>query len=395
MPRSGRAFSLVEALVALALLGLLLAGLCRVLLADLVSWVRLSEGLAAQRALRWALLRLQEDLQMMGHLFPPPELRSLDLAWSADPARQSAFMLVPGRPIPVAHRGRFRPRTWDEDPMEPPDKTADELSFILDLPLPVPATLARALPERAEWPGAPEAAGPEGPAEAVWVRADRAVALRVGDLLFLDDGCLAWSQVRAPVDLPPGRAGPVPVARPGPGASSAFARPHPAGARIRFLRPLQVVRYAVVYLERGPVPELVPCLVRWEAPLPADGRVPPWAGLLAARSPLPGDWELVAEQVTGFRVDCSLDGRFPGIRGRDYADTQRRLEGALRSGQAVPGPADPWWWRSRGALLQVSLETRTAVAREPADEGRSGRRFDYRSQTVLVRPRNFGLGREP
>jgi len=166
--------------------------------------------------------------------------------------------------------------------------------------------------------------------------------------------------------------------------------------RVRFLRPLQVVRYAVVYLERGPARELVPCLVRWEAPLPADGRVPPWAGLLADRSILPGDSKLVAEQVTGFRVDCSLDGRFPGIRGRDYADTQRRLEAALRPGPAgAAGPPDPWWWRNRGALLQVSLETRTAVAREPAGEGRPGRRFDYRIQTVLVRPRNFGMGRAP
>jgi len=105
--------------------------------------------------------------------------------------------------------------------------------------------------------------------------------------------------------------------------------------------------------------------------------------------------EVVAENVTGFRVDFTLDNRFPGIRGVDFAETSSRLQaGIAAQGRRVGEAAlagDPFWFRKCGGLVQVSMETRSPV---PRDDGPgAARHFRYRSQTLLLRPRNFGLER--
>jgi hypothetical protein len=212
-------------------------------------------------------------------------------------------MLVPGQPVRKLERGVLAALRPGDDPLEPPGRTADELSFVLD-----------------------------------------------------------------------GR----------PGALAAEAAPG-----------LRVVRYAVVGLRLPDGDGLSPCLVRFETACPAGLAVPDWAALLA-RSPAAGGWQVVAEQVTGFRVDCTLDGQFPGIRGADYPATFARLEAAVRGREGGAGaarPLDPFWFRRHPVLVSILLETRSPVARDgyaPAGAARS-RCCLGRRQRLLVSPRNFGL----
>jgi hypothetical protein len=396
-PNRKSGFSLLEMMVALLFMGLLLGGMVRVFLASRTSWIRVNETLTAQRALRWSLARVEEDLQMMGYLFPPPESRNLDLAAGTDAGRQSAFMLVPGRSIPKLSGGAFVPREPGDDPLEPMGKEADELSFVMDVPILVPAHLTR--PVRGLAPPRPlarEAEETDDPEEAgtVQVRAARRLDLEPGDLVVVADGRFEFAEVDQPVTFLARQTLPVRVRRPGGLAgAAAFRWHHRAGTRIQCVRPLRVVRYALVYLaldrDLSPPGWLTPCLVRFETAYPGNRAVPRWSRLTDSRSR-----EVVAENVTGFRVDFTLDNRFPGIRGRDLAETSSRLQAGLaargrRAGEgALAG--DPFWFRKWGGLVQVAIETRSAV---PRDAGTAGRRFHYRSQTLLLRPRNFGLER--
>jgi len=404
MDRSRRCgFSLLELLVALVFLGLLLAGMIRVFQAGLKDWLRVNETLSAQRALRWSLDRMAEDLRMMGHLFPPPELRTLELAASADPGLQSAFMLEPDLPVRVARRGTLAFRAPGQDPFEAPGRTADALSFVMDVPVPVRAVLAEPVPGLV--PEARDGSETEDPARggAVRIRAAHGVRLGAGDLVVVADGAWEFAEVLRPARLQARRPAEVLLRRPGGAGAGGLVSSHAAGAPVRFIRPLRVVRYGVVYLALDDPQDprnpggLVPCLVRWEVGYPPDRAAPPWARLLSGRPGPTRAWEVVAEQIIGLRVDFSLDNRFPGIRGADWPETVRNLDAALRTRHRRDGEAarsdDPFWFRKYGGLLQVTLEARGPVPRDeyaPAGE-RPARRFRYRSQTLLVRPRNFGL----
>jgi len=303
--RSG--FSLLELLVALALAGILLGGMVRVCLASLDSWSRVNQELAAQRALRWALDRMAEDLRLAGHRFPPPE----------GPVAAGAG------PI-----GELR--------------TADELCLVLDLPEPVRVALAQAC-------GADPAPGAAPtPVPAVRVRAARALRLRPGDLLLAPGARFEIAAVARATRLPAGQATTVPLAAGG-GAPGFTAR-HPAGTEVQVIRPLRVVRYAVVRLPPDPgagSAEAVPCLVRFEADCPRDGTAPRWDRMLSGR---PGrGWEVLARHVAAFRVDFAAD--------------------------APPG------FRDAAALVQVRLELRCPTLGDRPPRG----------QTLVVAPRNSGL----
>ena len=242
-------FSLVELLVAALFLGVLMAGMAQVLLACLRHGTRVDRALAAQRALRRAMARITGDVLMLGSRFPPAEL------------------LAPG-----------------PAPGDPPRPAADGLGLVLDAPVPVPAALAAA-----REPGAAEA----------WLRCAARVELSAGDLLVVLDGPLEWAAVGRPVTLAAGAAAPVPAAP--------FRFRHPAGARVRLIRPRRAVRYAVVPLALDPgrpgAPS--PCLVRFEAPLRADGAPPRWDKLLGRRPGPEGGSEVVAEGIAALRVEAA------------------------------------------------------------------------------------------
>lgn len=331
--RPGRTgFSLLELLVALLCMGLLLGGMVRVWGAGLGGWTRVNEALTARRALRWSLDRMAEDLRMMGCLFPPPELRALDLG----PPR--CFSLVPGQ--------------VDGQP-------ADELSWVTDVPVPGEAELSRAI-----------APGPDGEAT-VQLRPDRAMDLEAGDLLLVAGDRFEFARVAGPARLAPGRGGAVRVGRAG---GAAFSHPHGAGALVQAVRPLRAVRYAVVLktLDHGPRSRgAVPCLVRFETAGSSDGTAPSWRD---------ADQEVLAQHVASFRVDFSPDLRFPGIRGADQAATLGNLAARLRAPDGGAGAADPFWFRKAGGLVEVRLAIRGPVPQ----------RFLERRQRLVVAPRNFG-----
>jgi type II secretory pathway pseudopilin PulG len=335
MRRGPIGFSLLELLVALLFMGLLLGGMVRVWRAGLGGWTRVNEALTARRALRWSLDRMAEDLRMMGCLFPPPELRVLDVA------PQSGFRLVPGR--------------IDGEP-------ADELSWVTDVPVPVEAELDRAIPP-----------GLDGEA-AVWLRPARAMDLEAGDLLLVAGDRFEFARVAGPARLTAGRGGAVRVVRAG-GAGAAFSHPHGAGALVQAVRPLRVVRYAVVRMdldhgtrsrEAGPVP----CLVRFETACPRNGAEPGWRE---------ASQEVLARHVASFRVDFSPDLRFPGIRGADHAATLGNLAARLPGPGGGAGAPDPFWFRKAAGLIEVRLAIRGPVARRILERG----------QRLVVAPRNF------
>jgi len=291
---------------------LLLAGMVRVCLSGLDGWSRVNRTLTAQRALRWSMDRLAGDLRMLGHLFPPPELRTLPASTGPGPP-PGGFTLVPG--------------------------PTDELSFVMDAPVPATATLDSALA------GAGEAT--------VRVRPAGDLSLEAGDLLLVAGGRFEFARVAAPADLEAGGAGPVAVAREDGTAGPPFAFPHPGGALVQAVRPLRLVRYGVapVVLEPGGGPP-VPCLVRFEAGCPGPWATAPWPALLKAPRATGARHELLAENVTRFRVDYAPDGRFPGIRG-----------GAA---------ASPSGFRNRRGLFQVELETASPGAPGSRRRGTSG-----------------------
>ena len=150
-------FTLVELLVAMALLGALMVGMARVFAGGLQACAGVHEALAAQRTLRCAMARITDDLYGMGYFFPPPGTRPIPVAASALPALQSGFMLVPDQPRWKEAGGSFVAPRPGEDPFEPDDKKADELSFVLDEVLPARGALAAAIPAAAPadpaWPG--------------------------------------------------------------------------------------------------------------------------------------------------------------------------------------------------------------------------------------------------
>ena len=330
--RAHSGFSLLELLVALAVLAVLTTGMAQVFLATLQSYGGVHGALATQRTLRWAFSRMEDDLRMAGFLFPPPWLRPMPPGPGA-----GVVLLRPGQPLAKVAGGALVPLEPGDDPGAPLGRTADVLSLVMDQPLAVTATLAAALP-----------ASPQSAYASVALVPDRAATVPEGALLWVEGDRFECVRVCATVTLRPGQPAAVPVAHALDGP--AFAVNHPAGARVGFTHPLRLVCLRVVYL---PLPEargLVPCLVRLEAPYGEGEAEPRWAEWLAQPAALPAMAEILAEQVTGFRVELS---------------------------QATLASQDPLDGRRHPAVLSLTLEARSGARRETLRR--------------VFRPRNFGL----
>ena len=322
--RARPGFSLLEWLVAAAILGVLMAGIGQVLAGSLQSFASVREGLETQRTLRWAIQELEGDLRAVGLRFPPPGLRGLPVTPGPGPAQ--ACTLWPGQPLTKWAGGALVPLEAGDDPIEPPGRTSDVLALVLDRPLPVGGVLAAPL----------EAASPAG---GLSVRLDGPCALEAGDLLWVAGDWFDCTVVQAAATLA-GR-GPETI-RVEPGL--AFA--HAAGARVGLVRPLRMVRLAVVYLPLPGAARPVPCLVRFEAPYQAPDPTDPWAGLMEGA----GTPEVLAERVTALRIERSPDpGGSLGLR---RGPALLRVQVETRSpGPPVRHASLTWAFRLRNAGL--------------------------------------------
>jgi type II secretory pathway pseudopilin PulG len=401
---------MVELLVALTILGVLMGGMARVFTASLTSFARASEMITAQRALRTTVDLISDDIQMIGYVFPPMNLRGVTVAASNLTTLQSGLMLIPGQAIKKLSSGAFVTRLATEDPFEPTTKTVDELSFVMDVPLPGATTLKGVI--KSLTPTVVDASietNDPAASNLVTVNASQAMALQAGDLLLVQDTHFEFAKVVNAISLAAGVDTAVTVTPYNNAASgsASFNFLHVVGSQVSFVRPLRVVRYAVVYLalEDAGNPDnpggLVPCLVRFETSYPATQATPNWAGLLVRPATLAGTATIIAQNVTGFTVDLSFNGAFPGVRGATWATTVTNINTAVNTIYAKAGAAtnanDPLWFRNYPATISLQIETRNALPRtEYVDPTRSTtlqRQFLYRTQTLMLTPRNFGLDR--
>jgi type II secretory pathway pseudopilin PulG len=403
---------MVELLVALTILGVLMGGMAKVFTASLSSFGRASEMISAQRALRTTVDMISDDIQMIGYAFPPMNMRGVTVAASNLTTVQSGLMLIPGQPIKKLSGTAFADRLATEDPFEPTTKTVDELSFVMDVPLTGACNLSFGTAIKSLTPTVTDnTIETSNPAlsNLVWVTADQATSLHAGDLLMVLDTHFEFAKVVADMSLPAKQATQVTVTPYNNAASgsASFNFLHVGGAQVAFVRPLRVVRYAVVYLalEDAGNPDnpggLVPCLVRFETGYPSTQATPNWAGLLTRPATLEGTATIIAQNVTGFTVDLSFNGAFPGVRGATWATTVANINTAVNTIYGKAGAAtnamDPLWFRNYPATLSMQIETRNALPRtEYIDPTRSTtlqRQFLYRTQTLMLTPRNFGLDR--
>ena len=300
--RARPGFSLVELLVAVAILGVLMAGLGQVLAGSMQAFATVREGLELQRTLRWAIQELDGDLRAAGLLFPPPWLRPMPQAAGGGPGLPQACAWWPDQPLRQWSEGALAPLPSGADPLAPAGGTSDVLALVLDRPLPVEGVLAADVPG----PGA----------EGIQVCLDGPCQLEAGDLVWVAGDRFECAVVPAPLVL----AGQTPEALPvrpalAPGGP-AFLWPHAEGAWVGLVRPLRMVRLAVVYMALAGAGPRVPCLVRFESSYQAPDPMDPWAGLEEG----PGTPVVLAERVTALKVDPPLDpaeplgsGRVPGV----------------------------------------------------------------------------------
>lgn len=355
--RSRAGFSLVELLVAVAILGVLMAGLAQVLAGSLEGCNRVRDGLAAQRTLRWAARALDTDLHMAGFVFPAPGSR-----FRAPEPGGIACRLLPAQPILKVVRGAVRPLAAGDAP-SPERLRCDVLGLVMDQLQPVEGTLAVPMAGRGE-PGPVPWEPPPLSAQAV-ICLGQPCRLQAGDLLWVAGERFECARVLAPTAVRGGVPGAVTV---GPGA---FAWPHAAGARVGLVRPGRVVHLTVAYLPLPGAERLVPCLVRLEAPGPWDP-AEPWSRALEGWTERSEAAVILAEQVTGFQVELATDAGWP-----DRGD----------GGEVLPSGDDPGRGgeprlgvRQHPLLLQITLTAQAPGAPE--------RRATLH---LTVRPRNAGL----
>lgn len=397
-----RGFSLVELLVALVFISLLMAGMLRIYGSAIQGFASANETIKAQRDNRWALEGIQDDLQAAGYFFPT---RPLPGFISVSAGSQNPLMILPGQTITnkfIADPNNPSAAPTDET------LTFDELQYLTDQVLPISAQLS-AVP---------------GSATSI------SVTTSIGDLSQLHAGDFAvildpsYEVVQIGGGPYSGTSGSLTLDAtnlqdPNTGAflgafGSLRTLNHQIGADVVFVRPNQVVRYALLPMALDPAntQATVPCLVRDQTVYPSGGALIAWPAATANASALatagPGGAPVVravvAENVTGLRFDLSANQGQVWTRGATWAATLASLNGQLSTlAAANPGvgyatsaqdPSNPLWFRNAPVLFRVDVTTRTVVRRAEYNTTTATPTLAYRTrtQTVFLQPRNYGLG---
>ncbi len=384
-PRAaGRGFSLVEMAVAMVFIGILMAGMVGLFAGSTSAMVSGMETLNVQRKSRQGLVQLQEEILAAGHLYYKRVVSEID---PTSPAAQPPMLMQTTGYVP-------------------PGGTAavDELQIVLDLPLNARGTLASACT-----PGE----------SALQVNMSYGGnIIQAGDILFVQDSNWEVFQVGAAPD-PGGATGfSVNIVASQESLVDAYGndtnplvhaqvqKPHLAGAQISVFRPLQVVRFTVVPRNLNPAdPEaVVPCLVRQSQPLAGNAGVifaPGTAAVVA-----PAQEQILLENVVGFTVDWSLDAGRNWLRAGGAGDSWTTIRTALNQALAASASpltrlalggtslADPFWMNYAPVLIQLNISTRSEIQRTEFARAGSATPVAYRTrrETIMLSPRNFGLG---
>lgn len=395
-----RGFSLVELLVALTFISILMAGMLRVFGSTMNAFSSANEAMGANRVKRWAITHIEDDLQSVGYFYYHP-FRTLPGYVSVNTASgQNALMILPDQSITCA--------SYDPATASRANETIwfDELQYLEDQPLPIQAQLA-SIPTSST-------------SLSLRIASGSLSDVLPGDIVILLDPlyeiCKVLTVGTSSITLDTSASAlQNPSDGSGTGASPGLkSLAHQPGTDVVFVRPLQVVRYTVLPLSLDPADPAaqVPCLVRDQAPYPADGNRLAWP---AANAALPNGFTrtVVAENVAGrslagahptaageyaFRVDLSPDNGTTWTR--SGAATWPAIATNLNTWLAVNGrpefqsvtdAANPIWYRNIPALFRVDVSTRTTLKRQDPNNP-AQRVYTYRSQTLLCMPRNFTYG---
>ena len=124
-------FSLVELLVALVFTAILTTGMLRIFASSVSGFYTQQESLGLQRASRFALNLVEEEIIQAGYLFPPRNLRGeLSVGTSAS------------QPPILIQQSDYEPVWSDPNGTTVTLDKVDELQFVQDLNLEVEGTLA-------------------------------------------------------------------------------------------------------------------------------------------------------------------------------------------------------------------------------------------------------------
>ena len=367
-------FSLVEMLVAVMFIGILSAGMLRIYASNLAGFQRVNDMISSQRRGRWALASLQDDVASIGYFAFVPFAHPS--GYSVTSGTQEPFMILPS-PTPVVVTG--------PDPTNPaalltaPLATSpDELQFVGDIPLAIQATVASNTATTVN----------------VNLLSGNLSDLQAGDATaVLDAGGTQLFKVAGPafglaVSVQAGSMATTQSSTAGINPWVDTLNSYPVTTPVAFYRPNMVTRYSVQARSWDPSNPVitVPCLIRQQAPYPANYALINWAGVQA---------DVIAENIEGFTVDLSFNGGATWLRqgAANWDAIVLKMKGLSPGGKAL-NPRDsynPLWFRNFPCLIRMDVTSRSA-APKAADANVSGQAaYVRRTQTLMVTPRNFGL----
>jgi type II secretory pathway pseudopilin PulG len=407
-------FSLVELLVALVFTAILTTGMLRIFASSVSGFYTQQESLGLQRASRFALGAVEDEILQAGYLFPPRNLHGeLKIGSSAV------------QPPVLVQQTDYQPVWSDPNGTTVTLPNVDELQFVQDLNLEVEGAIAT---------GADVAAGatsasvsiPSGKAALdkylkdttnnplVMVMLDSQI--NSVDMLRISSLSGSGGTYTAALDTASTGVDTFGNVLGGGFFTGMFNNPHKAKAPCAFIATLQVVRYTVVprALDPADPKHMIPCLVLQTAPLDRDAYFAPDKDSGPAAS---ANWteRILVEGVTGFKVDLSLDGGKTFLRynpdgtlkaGMDswanvYTALDTKVKEALSASSllytytslGLSNPIDPVWTNYLPVTFRLDVETRTRLARaEYRNDQTAPPAFRTRTVTMMISPKNFALG---
>lgn len=387
--RTSQGFSLVELLVALVFTAFLMAGMARVFQSSVRTYTAVNETMSAQRTNRWAMDQVSDDISQAGLVFPDRVLPTIVTGGA-----ESLFSVTPNTTVTCT-------RVSDTDPTATQSETvtADALEFFTDVPLAVAGTWATDTPGDNANPGGTATAAPTS--AQINFTLGSYTDVQAGDVMVILDagqygnwehpvisGCASDGTVSFQTNTAQLLNYSASLTYPG------ITLAHKAGVPVYFIRPNQLVRYSVqaVALDPSNAAVKLPCLVRQQANYPTSGNV---------------DWttvptQIVSENTQGFQVDLSFDGGKTWARPTAAPFTWAAMQANANTQLATVGlpglitvtdPANPDWFRSINCLMRVDITTRAPIRREEYSITPGSRAYRTRTQTLMISPRNFGVGK--